>query len=59
MIPNLNPAISDIKNIPPNANTVIHLAMLPNAVLSYTPGRLQLTAPLLLPVQISTGSLTM
>jgi len=59
MIPNLNLAISGSKSILPNANTVINLAMLQNTVLSYTPGRLQLTVLLLLRVQISIGSLTL
>jgi hypothetical protein len=57
MISNLNLAISDSKNILPNANTVINLAMLPNNVLSYTPGKLQPTAPLPPKVQTSDGSL--
>jgi len=57
MIPNLNLAISDSKNILPNANIVINLAMLPNNVLSYTPGKLQPTAPLPPKVQTSAGSL--
>ena len=59
MIQKLNLAISGNKNILTNANIVINLAMLQNIVLSYTPGRLQPIAPLILRVQISVGSLTL